>query len=75
MYIPAHDKNKSSSIFTAKNFAILSMFVAFVYLTIILVQVCAKDKNDRDSELSEEFISKDYSCSYEYYYDEEYTNS
>ena len=51
------------------------MAVAFIYLTIILVQVCKKDKSDRDSELSEEFMSRDVSCSYEYYYDEEYTNS
>lgn len=49
------------------------MTVAIVYLSIILIQVCAKS-SDRDSELSEEFVSKD-SLSYEYYYDEEYTNS
>ena len=50
------------------------MTIAFIYLTVILVQVCTNEKSDRDSELSEEFVSKD-SLSYEYYYDEEYTNS
>ena len=50
------------------------MTVAFIYLTIILIQVCTNEKNEHESELSEEFISKD-SLSYTYYYDEEYTNS
>ena len=70
---PASQQDKG--VFTAKNFAIISMTIAFIYLTIVLVQVCMKsDRTDRDSELTEEFMSKD-SLSYEYYYDEEYTNS
>ena len=65
------------------------MTLAFVYLTIVLVQVCAKRNasgnrrnSDRESELSEAFIprrdnNEGYSLSYTSYYDEEelYTNS
>ena len=72
MTIPHHDQG--NSVFTAKNFAIISMAIAFVYLSIIVIQICTKKKSDRESELSEEFVSKG-SLSYTYYYDEEYTNS
>ena len=44
-----------------------------LYLCLILIQVCRK-KPHRDGELEEEFISQN-SLSYEYTYDEEYTNS
>ena len=70
--------------FTAKNFAIIAMTLAFVYLTIVLVQICTKNRNrqggsSRESELTEELISRREgdSLSYTYYYDEDeqYTNS
>ena len=58
------------------------MTLAFVYLTIVLIQVCTKSRNgDRESELSERLISRSddaNSLSYSYYYDEDeeyYTNS
>ena len=61
--------------FTTKNFAIISMSIAFIYLAVLLYQVCTKKSDDdRSSELSDEFISRD-SLSYDYYYDESYTNS
>ena len=59
------------------------MTLAFVYLTIVLVQVCSKNRrrggSSRESELTEELISRREgdSLSYTYYYDEDecYTNS
>ena len=59
------------------------MTLAFVYLTIVLVQVCTKNRrrgsSSRESELTEELISRREgdSLSYTYYYDEDeqYTNS
>ena len=62
--------------FTSKNFAIVIMTLAIIFLVIMLVQACTKNKSGRDSEDSEGYMSHD-SLSYEYYYDEEdcYTNS
>ena len=70
--IPSHDQNEFK-FFSAKNFAIIFILIAMIYLIVILVQICTK--SDRDGELSEEFISQDGSLSYDYTYDEEYTNS
>ena len=72
VWIPSHTTGASESVFSAKNFVILFMCVAMVYLGAILVQICFK-KNDGADELSEEFFSQD-SLSYDYTY-EEYTNS
>jgi hypothetical protein len=49
------------------------MSVAFVYLTILLIQLCKKKsrRDDRNSELSESFVSESNS----YYNDDDYTNS
>ena len=66
----------SESFFTAKNFAIFSMVIIFIYLSIVLLQVCKKKGNgvsDRESDLTEELLYEN--SSYEYYYSEEYTNS
>ena len=60
MRIPSADQQGQSSVFTAKNFAIIAMTLAFIYLTIVLVQVCTKragaNRSERESELSEAFI-------------------
>ena len=84
--IPPADEAGSGKFLSAKNFAIIAMTLAFVYLTIVLVQVCTKSRDarrnsnsERESELTEELISRQEgdSLSYTYYYDEEeqYTNS
>ena len=70
--IPSHDQGEFK-IFSAKNFAIIFILVALIYLIVILVQICTK--SDRNEDLSEEFITQDGSLTYDYYYDEEYTNS
>jgi len=70
--IPPHDK-KEVAFFSAKNFAIIFIIIALLYLFIIVFQICMK-KEGREGELSEEFISQG-SLSYDYTYDEEYTNS
>ena len=53
------------------------MVIIFIYLSIVLIQVCKKKSNggrsDRDSDLTEELLYEN--SSYEYYYSEEYTNS
>lgn len=72
VHIPSHDQ-KSVGFFSAKNIAIILVSIAMLYLCLILIQVCRK-KPHRDDELEEEFISQN-SLSYEYTYDEEYTNS
>ena len=73
MRIPSADSD-TGNFFTAKNLVIIFMTVAVIYLVAIIIQVCFKEKSDREDELSEEFVSGD-SLSYYYTYDEEYTNS
>ena len=70
MRIPSHDEDELK-ILSAKNLAIAFIIIAIIYLIVIMYKVCGK--SDRREELSEEFISG--SLSYEYTYDEEYTNS
>ena len=73
MRIPPHDRPQNG-FFSAKNVAAILISVATLYLCIILIQVCKKKRGGRHGELEEEFISQG-SLSYEYTYDEEYTNS
>ena len=66
------DGTKETSWFTTRNFALICIGVAAIYLVILLISVCTKQESDRESELTETFVSG-YSDSY--YYSEEYTNS
>ena len=71
--IPAHGKQ---SIFTAKNFAIITMTIAFLYIAILLIQVYLKKRNRgniSDSERSDSYLSN--SSLYEDAFTSEYTNS
>ena len=63
--------------FTSKNFAVVIMTLAIIFLLAMLCQACSKKSGDsNDSEDSEGYVSQN-SLSYEYYYDESeaYTNS
>ena len=61
-------------IFTSKTFAVATMTFAFVFLLMMLIHACTKKSRNNGSSSSEDFVSHN-SLSYEYYYDEEYTNS
>ena len=63
VYVPPSD----GGILTTKNFALALMCLAFLYLVIMLVQVCKQGK-DFGSEYEDYYTNS-------YYYTEEYTNS
>lgn len=72
VWVPSASKKAETTVLTTRNFALVCIGIAFAYLIILLVSVCSKQQSDRDSELTETFVS---GYSSDYYYSEQYTNS
>ena len=72
--IPAPENIKFEGVFNSKNFAVITMTFAFIFLLIMLIHACTKKSRNSGSESSGDDGFHD-SLSYEYTYDEEYTNS
>ena len=51
------------------------MSATFIYLSVILIQICLKDnESEKESQLNEQLLARNVDSD-SYYYTEEYTNS